>query len=173
MVDNASSSSALLAPSSNSSSNTNCISNSGHQNTSNDEDGSCNLDKVSSSHDCTADAIPRLFQLFPSSSSTSTAIPAVDRPQLSDQSLTHNQELTTSVPSSTSRNTDVSSSTAVSTPGAETQMQPIVSQHHMITRSKNGIFKSRVFLSECNFPSGFLIEWDPKSIKSAARSEMV
>ncbi|KAK0580514.1 hypothetical protein LWI29_002829 [Acer saccharum] len=42
-----------------------------------------------------------------------------------------------------------------------------VAQHPMITRTRNGIYKPCIFLSECVFPSGFLTELEPKSMKSA------
>ncbi|TXG48492.1 hypothetical protein EZV62_024367 [Acer yangbiense] len=44
---------------------------------------------------------------------------------------------------------------------------PPIASHSMLTRSKNGIFRPRAFLTNCSLPSGFLTELEPKSVKIA------
>ncbi|KAK0582840.1 hypothetical protein LWI29_030184 [Acer saccharum] len=39
--------------------------------------------------------------------------------------------------------------------------------HPMVTRSKTGTLRPIVFMSDCNFPSSFLFEVEPKSAKAA------
>ncbi|KAK0604658.1 hypothetical protein LWI29_017897 [Acer saccharum] len=56
------------------------------------------------------------------------------------------------------------------TTAADSLVFPTVSQHQMITRSKHGIFKPRVFLSECSLPSGFVTKLEPKTAKSTMQS---
>ncbi|TXG53946.1 hypothetical protein EZV62_019202 [Acer yangbiense] len=53
---------------------------------------------------------------------------------------------------------------------AQSTVQPEVSTHPMVTKSKLGIFKPWVYLSECTLPSGFITELEPKSVKPAMQS---
>ncbi|TXG51548.1 hypothetical protein EZV62_024072 [Acer yangbiense] len=44
---------------------------------------------------------------------------------------------------------------------------PDTNRHPIVTKSKTSSLKVKVFLSDCNFRSGFLSEVEPKSIKFA------
>ncbi|KAK0596655.1 hypothetical protein LWI29_017789 [Acer saccharum] len=61
----------------------------------------------------------------------------------------------------------LSSDFPVSQPAEPIQEAPPTTLHPMVTRSRNGIFKPRVFLSNCSLPSSFLTETEPKNVKTA------
>ncbi|KAK0600902.1 hypothetical protein LWI29_019425 [Acer saccharum] len=51
--------------------------------------------------------------------------------------------------------------------GLSTNVDSAVNTHQMVTRSRTGSLKSRVFLSECHFPASFISEIKPKSVTAA------
>ncbi|KAK0604522.1 hypothetical protein LWI29_016483 [Acer saccharum] len=57
-----------------------------------------------------------------------------------------------------------------STENSAPTIQPVVSHHPMITRSKHGIYKPRVYLSECSLPSAFVTESEP-NLRGNVRDE--
>ncbi|TXG68190.1 hypothetical protein EZV62_003125 [Acer yangbiense] len=61
----------------------------------------------------------------------------------------------------------LSSDFPVSQPAEPIEAAPPTTLHPMVTRSRNGIFKPRVFLSNCSLPSSFLTETEPKNVKTA------
>ncbi|TXG55265.1 hypothetical protein EZV62_020521 [Acer yangbiense] len=103
----------------------------------------------------------------PTSENSNAAVPTLHLPESSNDSSTHNVDTSDSGIDPTEVIEDSGSNS-----NSNTATQPVAS-HPMITTSKLGIFKPKVYLSECTLPTGFLTEFEPKSAKLAMQDSKI
>ena len=119
--------------------------------------------------------VPRLFQLFDNiQDSTSKPMNNVPRLMVDPHGEFSNSSRDRGLSDSQHSSPFSSSPVPTSTPDRSLQAAIIPLQNHvppnnthpMVTRGKTGSLKPRVFLSECDLPSNFLTEVEPKSVKT-------
>ncbi|KAK0580564.1 hypothetical protein LWI29_003530 [Acer saccharum] len=106
--------------------------------------------------------VTSLFQLF-DNAQVSKPLPVPHVPRLEAEH--HDVSSGSSRDSGSGHNTELQPITSIDS--FHHQQLPISNSHPMVTRSKTGSLRPRVFLSECQFPSSFISEVEPKSVKAA------